>query len=87
MLAILGWMFGYVFVLLFPRAEGLNRSINFTGILLFAGLTAWDTSRLKQLSTQLEGKQGMGGLVIVGALSLYLDFINLFLLLLRTSRR
>jgi FtsH-binding integral membrane protein len=61
--------------------------MNFTGILLFAGLTVWDTQRLKQLSAQMEGKQGMGGMVIVGALALYLDFINLFLLLLRTSRR
>jgi FtsH-binding integral membrane protein len=42
---------------------------------------------LKQLSKDLEGKQGMGGLEVIGALALYLDFINLFLLLLRTSRR
>jgi FtsH-binding integral membrane protein len=61
--------------------------MNFTGILLFAGLTVWDTQRLKQLSAQLQGKRGMGGIVIIGALALYLDFINLFLLLLRTSRR
>ena len=61
--------------------------MNFTGILLFAGLTVWDTNRLKQVSKELEGKQGMGGLVVIGALALYLDFINLFLLLLRTSRR
>jgi FtsH-binding integral membrane protein len=39
------------------------------------------------MSQQLEGKQGMGGMVVIGALALYLDFINLFLLLLRTSRR
>lgn len=87
MLALLGWLFGWIFVWIFPRAEGLNQAMNFTGILLFAGLTVWDTNRLKQLSTQLEGKQGMGGLVVIGALTLYLDFINLFLLLLRTSRR
>jgi hypothetical protein len=87
MLALLGWMFGWIFVWIFPRAAGLNQAVNFSGILLFAGLTVWDTNRLKQLSTQLEGKQGMGGLVIIGALTLYLDFINLFLLLLRTSRR
>jgi len=87
MLALLGWLFGWIFVLFFPLSPGLNQVMNFTGILLFAGLTVWDTNRLKQLSTQLEGKQGMGGLVIVGALALYLDFINLFLLLLRTSRR
>jgi len=87
MLALLGWMFGWIFVLFFPMSPGLNQAMNFTGILLFAGLTVWDTHRLKELSTQLEGKQGMGGLVVIGALVLYLDFINLFLLLLRTSRR
>jgi FtsH-binding integral membrane protein len=87
MLALLGWMFGWIFVIFFPFSPGLNQAMNFTGILLFAGLTVWDTHRLKELSTQLEGKQGMGGLVVIGALVLYLDFINLFLLLLRTSRR
>ncbi|OGN93695.1 MAG: hypothetical protein A2Y88_08045 [Chloroflexi bacterium RBG_13_48_10] len=87
MLALLGWMFGWIFVLFFPLSPGLNQAMNFTGILLFAGLTVWDTNRLKVLSTQLEGKQGMGGLVVIGALALYLDFINLFLLLLRSSRR
>jgi hypothetical protein len=87
MLALLGWLFGWIFVLFFPVSSGLNQLMNFSGILLFAGLTVWDTNRLKQISTQLEGKQGMGGLVVIGALALYLDFINLFLLLLRTSRR
>lgn len=86
MLALMGWLFGWVFVLFFP-SSGVNQVMNFTGILLFAGLTVWDTNRLKQLSKDLEGKQGMGGLVVIGALALYLDFINLFLLLLRTSRR
>ena len=87
MLALLGWLFGWIFVLFFPLSQGLNQMMNFSGILLFAGLTVWDTNRLKLLSTQLDGKQGMGGLVVIGALALYLDFINLFLLLLRTSRR
>ena len=87
MLALLGWMFGWIFVIFFPFSAGLNQAMNFTGILLFAGLTVWDTHRLKELSTQLGDKQGMGGLVVIGALVLYLDFINLFLLLLRTSRR
>jgi len=87
MLALLGWLFGWIFVLFFPLSPGLNQAMNFTGILLFAGLTVWDTNRLKQLSVELEGKQGMSGLVVIGALALYLDFINLFLLLLRTSRR
>jgi FtsH-binding integral membrane protein len=87
MLALLGWLFGWIFVIFFPSSPGLNQAMNFTGILLFAGLTVWDTNRLKVLSTQMEGKQGMGGMVVIGALALYLDFINLFLLLLRTSRR
>ena len=87
MLALLGWLFGWIFVFFFPLSPGLNQAVNFTGILLFAGLTVWDTNRLKQLSTELESTQGMGGLVVIGALALYLDFINLFLLLLRTSRR
>jgi uncharacterized protein len=87
MLALLGWLFGWIFVLFFPHSAGLNQAMNFTGILLFAGLTVWDTNRLKELSNQLGNKQGMGGLVVIGALALYLDFINLFLLMLRTSRR
>jgi FtsH-binding integral membrane protein len=73
MLALLGWLFGWIFVLFFPESPGLNHAMNFTGILLFAGLTVWDTNRLKQLSVELEGKQGMGGLVVIGALALYLD--------------
>jgi uncharacterized protein len=86
MLILLGWLFGWILVWLFP-SPGLDRAMNFTGIVLFAALTVWDTQRLRQLSTQLEGRQGAGGLAVVGALALYLDFINLFLLLLRTSRR
>lgn len=87
LLALMGWFFGYIFTLFIPHSAGFNQVMNFTGILLFAGLAVWDTQRLKQLSAQLEGKQGMGGMVVIGALALYLDFINLFLLLLRASRR
>jgi len=86
-LCLMGWLFGWIFVLIFPLSPGLNQVMNFTGIMLFAGLTVWDTNRLKVLSSEMEGKQGMGGMVVIGALALYLDFINLFLLLLRTSRR
>ena len=51
------------------------------------GLTAWDTQRLKQIGQQMDSHPARGGLVVLGALTLYLDFINLFLLLLRASRR
>jgi FtsH-binding integral membrane protein len=87
LLALMGWMFAWVFTWFLPVGSGFNQAMNFTGILLFAALTVWDTQRLKLLSAQLEGQRGMGGMVIVGALALYLDFINLFLLLLRASRR
>jgi len=87
LMALMGWIFSGFFIWLFPFSQGLNQAYNFTGILLFSALTAWDTQRLKDLAQQLEGRQGMGGLIVLGALSLYLDFINLFLLLLRSSRR
>ena len=87
LMVLMGWVFSGFFIWFFPFSQGLNQAYNFTGILLFSALTVWDTQRLKNLAQQLEGRQGMGGLVILGALSLYLDFINLFLLLLRTSRR
>ena len=87
LLVLMGWTFGWFLSFLFPASAGFNELMNISGIFLFAALTVWDTQRLKQLSAQLEGKHGMGGMAVLGALSLYLDFINLFLLLLRTSRR
>ena len=87
LIALMGWLFAMFLSWFFPSAAGFNQAMTFVGILLFAGLTVWDTQRLKQVSTQLEGSKGMGGMVVIGALVLYLDFINLFLLMLRTSRR
>jgi FtsH-binding integral membrane protein len=87
LLALMGWTFGLFLTWFFPFSPGLNQFINFSGILLFAALAVWDTQRLQVLTSQLEGSRGRGGIVVVGALALYLDFINLFLLLLRTSRR
>ena len=86
LLALMGWTFGLFLTWFFPFAQGLNQFINFSGILLFAALAVWDTQRLQVLTSQLEGSRSRGGIVVVGALALYLDFINLFLLLLRTSR-
>ena len=52
------------------------------GVALFNGLTAWDTQKIKNAAYTTEPSQ-MGKLATIGALSLYLDFINLFLYLLR----
>lgn len=71
---------------MFVRSSGMSMIISYIGVLVFVGLTAYDTQKLKTMAlTQPAGvdaavvKKG----AILGALSLYLDFINLFLMLLR----
>ena len=56
--------------------------ISGAGVLIFLGLTAWDTQKIKQMAMSMPGSTD-GRLATIGALSLYLDFINLFLYLLR----
>ena len=56
--------------------------ISAIGVLLFAGLTAYDTQRIKLMYDQVAGTDMMGKVVIMGALSLYLDFVNMFQFLL-----
>jgi FtsH-binding integral membrane protein len=53
------------------------------GVLIFAGLTVYDTQRIKSLYFQVAGTEFLGKAAIMGALQLYLDFINMFLFLLR----
>jgi uncharacterized protein len=56
--------------------------ISFIGVIVFTGLTAYDAQRLKTMALALPSG-GTGAYAVVGALALYLDFINLFLMLLR----
>lgn len=56
--------------------------ISFAGVIIFIGLTAWDTQKIKQMAQETD-EANAGKLATMGALSLYLDFINLFLYLLR----
>lgn len=67
---------------LFLQSGPLALAISILGVLIFAGLTAYDTQRLKMQYYQLAGTDFAGKAVIMGALSLYLDFINLFQFLL-----
>jgi len=68
----------------FLQSEGLNYIISFIGVLVFVGLTAYDVQKLKRIGSGVEfGIESTSKLVIMGALNLYLDFINLFLFLLR----
>jgi len=69
---------------MFLRSDGLSYIISFISVIVFTGLTAYDVQKLKQISTQVEnGTEAAAKMSIMGALTLYLDFINLFLALLR----
>ena len=66
----------------FWQSAALQFVISVVGVLVFTGLTAWDAQRLKQMAVALPDGR-VGAFAVVGALSLYLDFINLFFFLLR----
>ena len=69
---------------MFMRSEAFDYIISFIGVLVFTGLTAYDVQKLKRIGAGVQyGSESTRKLVIMGALSLYLDFINLFLFLLR----
>ncbi|KMS54932.1 membrane protein [Novosphingobium barchaimii LL02] len=67
---------------MFLGSSTLQLAISVLGVLIFAGLTAYDTQMLKNQYAQLRGTDFVGKAVILGALSLYLDFINMFQFLL-----
>jgi FtsH-binding integral membrane protein len=67
----------------FLKSDGLSLVISGLGVLIFAGLTAYDTQRLKAEYQYVRGTEYAGKAVIMGALSLYLDFVNMFMYLLR----
>lgn len=67
---------------LFWQSDGFQFVIACAGVIVFTGLTAWDAQRMRQIAVSLpDGQTGSFG--VIGALSLYLNFINLFLMLLR----
>lgn len=67
---------------LFWQNDTLQFMISAIGVIVFTGLTVYDAQRLKGMALQVEGPQ-VGSYAISGALALYLDFINLFLMILR----
>jgi FtsH-binding integral membrane protein len=66
----------------FPSGP-MTLAISAIGVLIFAGLTAYDTQKIKSMYFVVRGSDFVGKSAIMGALTLYLDFINLFLFLLR----
>ena len=76
-------LFIAMLVNIFLKSNGLDFVISAAGVLIFAGLTAWDTQRIKEMYDPMEDGTLAGRKAVMGALSLYLDFINLFLFMLR----
>ena len=68
---------------LFMRSSGLDWIISVIGVGVFAGLTAYDTQRIKGMYESSDDATSAGRKAVIGALSLYLDFINLFMMMLR----
>lgn len=68
---------------IFLQSTALQMVISFIGVLLFAGLTAYDTQKVKSMYAYVAGTDMMGKTVIMGALTLYLDFVNMFTFLLQ----
>jgi FtsH-binding integral membrane protein len=67
---------------IFLQSGTMALVISFIGVLIFAGLTAYDTQRIKSMYQYVAGTDMVGKTVVMGALSLYLDFINMFQFLL-----
>ena len=78
-------LFGLIIVSIanfFFHGSALEFGISAAGVLIFIGLTAWDTQRIKQMALYTPD-ESLGKVATIGALNLYLDFINLFIYLLR----
>lgn len=71
------------FVNIFLQSNAMQFVISVIGVLVFTGLTAYDTQKIKEMYYVGDGEAVMGKKALMGALNLYLDFINLFLMLLR----
>jgi FtsH-binding integral membrane protein len=67
---------------MFLQSSAMALAISAIGVLLFAGLTAYDTQRIKSMYFYVQGTEMLGKSVVLGALTLYLDFINMFQFLL-----
>ena len=73
---------------MFIKSEGFTYILSYIGVLIFVGLTAYDSRKIKQMLLQApDAGEGAQKLALLGALTLYLDFINLFIYLLRIFGR
>ena len=82
MMGLIGIIIASV-VNMFMHSSMMEFAISVIGVVIFTGLTAWDTQRIKQSYSADHGHESNMKMAIMGALSLYLNFINLFMMLLR----
>ena len=88
-MALIGLIIATI-VNIFVKSTGLTLILNYVGVLVFVGLTAYDTQKIKVMSAAVEQSTDAAPprrFAILGALTLYLDFINLFLYILRLLGR
>ncbi len=86
-MALIGLIIATI-VNLFIKSSGFTLILSYVGVLIFVGLTAWDSQKIKQMLLQApDAGEGAQKLALLGALTLYLDFINLFIYLLRIFGR
>ena len=85
-MALIGFLLASI-VNIFLQSAAFYWILTYAGIAIFVGLTAWDTQKIRRLSSNVSNEADGHRVAILGALMLYLDFINLFLLLLRLFGR
>ncbi|MCX7878522.1 MAG: Bax inhibitor-1/YccA family protein [Ignavibacteria bacterium] len=86
-MALIG-LIGAMVVNLFLRSDTMSWIVSFIGVIIFVGLTAYDTQRIKNMAAWIDSSSEEGKKAsVMGALALYLDFINMFLFLLRLLGR
>ena len=83
-MALIGLIIATLVNVFFVKSTGFDLMLSYLGVLIFVGLTAYDTQKIKQMFLSVEyADESAQKIALLGALSLYLDFINLFLYLLR----
>ena len=88
LMALIGLIIATLVNVFLVKSSGFDLILSYAGVLILVGLTAYDTQKIKQmLAMQTDMGEGAQKVALLGALSLYLDFINLFLYLLRIFGR
>jgi FtsH-binding integral membrane protein len=84
LMALIGMIIATLVNVFFVKSTGFELVLSYVGVLVFVGLTAYDSQKIKQMLLQApDAGEGAQKVALLGALSLYLDFINLFIYLLR----